>query len=118
MKRVNLSPVWIIAIALVVIVLAGWVFRRHAARIELLMVDVACGMGFCAEHAAIAEMLKHRETRIEMAVAVAGDGVHPPCGRCREFMMQINRDNRDTNVVLPGNRVALLKDLLPEQWIE
>ena len=83
-----------------------------------ICIDVACGMGFCAEHAAIAEMLKHRETRIEMAVAVAGDGVHPPCGRCREFMMQIDRDNRDTNVVLPGNRVALLKDLLPEQWTE
>ena len=81
-----------------------------------ICIDVACGMGFCAEHAAVAEMLKHRETRIEMVVAVAGDGVHPPCGRCRELMMQINQGNRDTRVVLPGNRVALLKELLPEQW--
>ena len=30
-----------------------------------ICLDLACGIGFCAEHAAIAEMLKARETAIE-----------------------------------------------------
>jgi cytidine deaminase len=30
-----------------------------------ICLDLACGIGFCAEHAAIAEMLKARETVID-----------------------------------------------------
>ena len=46
-------------------------------------IDVSCGIGFSAEHAAIAEMLKHRETRIEMVVATREGGhIVPPSGRC------------------------------------
>ena len=33
-------------------------------------IDVACGIGFCAEHAAIAAMITAGETRIEKIVAV------------------------------------------------
>ena len=46
--------------------------------------DVSCGIGFCAEHAAAAEMIKGGETQIEMIVAVCEAGVLAPCGRCRE----------------------------------
>lgn len=47
-------------------------------------VDTACSLGFCAEHAAIAEMLKARQSRVQMIAAVNKDGaVLPPCGRCR-----------------------------------
>src|SRR5579863_9145841 len=46
-------------------------------------VDTACSLGFCAEHAAIADMLKARESAVQMIVAVNNDGVIlPPCGRC------------------------------------
>ncbi|MDZ7686669.1 MAG: hypothetical protein U5O39_18265 [Gammaproteobacteria bacterium] len=38
---------------------------------------LSCGIGFCAEHSAVAEMLKHRETRIETIVAVNRDGIVP-----------------------------------------
>src|SRR5262245_36867943 len=58
-----------------------------------ICLDLACGIGFCAEHAAIAEMLKSRQTRITAAVAVCGDTIVPPCGRCRELMAQINTAN-------------------------
>ena len=34
-------------------------------------IDVACGIGFCAEHAAVADMLKHRETVIAAILAVS-----------------------------------------------
>ncbi len=79
-------------------------------------VDLACGIGFCAEHAAIAEMLKHREVEIATIVAVNDSEVLPPCGRCREFMAQLTARNADTQVVLSDERVVPLRELLPETW--
>jgi cytidine deaminase len=81
-------------------------------------VDVSCGIGFCAEHAAIAEMIKGRETEIEAIVAVCNDGVLAPCGRCRELMAQINPRNLDAQVALPGGRTARLRELLPDHWLD
>ena len=83
-----------------------------------ICIDVSCGIGFCAEHAAVAAMLKDRETRIEMVVAVDGDGkILPPCGRCRELMLQVNAENGDARVVVEGQRTVPLKELLPFRWI-
>ena len=45
-----------------------------------------------------------------------GDGrlvVLPPCGRCREFLRQVDPGNLDTRVVLGPDRVVPLRDLLP-----
>jgi cytidine deaminase len=82
-----------------------------------ISVDVACGIGFCAEHAAVAEMLKHRETEIAAIVAVNKHGILPPCGRCRELILQLTPKNGNTQVVLPGGRTAALEALLPEYWL-
>jgi len=79
-------------------------------------IDVACGIGFCAEHSAIAEMLKNRETQIEMIVAVNEEGILPPCGRCRELMFQINNDNIHTKVYLSTEKYMTLDELLPIRW--
>lgn len=81
-----------------------------------ICIDVACGIGFCAEHAAIAEMLKHRETKINMIVAVSESGVLPPCGRCRELMFQIDHGNVDARVVLRGDEIVTLNELLPRRF--
>jgi cytidine deaminase len=83
-----------------------------------ICIDVACGMGFCAEHAAVAEMLKHRESEIVAMVAVSGDAILPPCGRCRELVAQINPANMNCQVVLPGQRIVALRELLPEHWLD
>ncbi|NNF57074.1 MAG: cytidine deaminase [Rhodothermaceae bacterium] len=80
-------------------------------------IDVRCGMGFCAEPAAIAEMIKGRETEMAMVVAVCDEGVLAPCGRCREFMMQVSPKNLDADMVLPGGRTAPLRALLPDHWL-
>ncbi len=83
-----------------------------------ICIDVGCSIGFCAEHAAIAEMLKARETRIEKVVAITTGGkVLPPCGRCREFMMQINSENQHTEVLLEGGTSLTLDELLPHRWL-
>jgi cytidine deaminase len=76
--------------------------------------DTACSLGFCAEHAAVAEMLKAREAEIETIVAVGAAGVVAPCGRCRELMWQVHPSNRDARVVLGPGRSVTLAELLPE----
>lgn len=78
-------------------------------------IDVPCSMGFCAEHAAIAAMVTAGEDRIEKIVAVSGEGVVAPCGRCREFIYQINHDNLQTEVLLECG-VVRLEELLPHIW--
>ncbi len=79
-------------------------------------IDVACGIGFCAEHSAIAEMLKHRETQIEMIVAVSSETIRPPCGRCRELLFQVDTKNIKTKVYISTENYITLDELLPNRW--
>jgi cytidine deaminase len=79
-------------------------------------IDIACGIGFCAEHSAIAEMLKHRETQIEMIVAVSTESIRPPCGRCRELLFQVDTKNIHTKVYLSEEEYLTLDELLPHRW--
>ena len=78
-------------------------------------IDTSSSMGFCAEHAAIAAMVTAGESRIRRVVAVHASGVVAPCGRCREFMYQINHGNLDAEVLLRGG-VTTLRELLPHCW--
>ena len=80
-------------------------------------IDAACGIGFCAEHAAIAAMVTAGESRVATIVAVDAAGtVLPPCGRCRELIGQIDPGNAGTRVLLPGGRAVPLSALMPEPW--
>ncbi len=82
-------------------------------------IDTCSGMGFCAEHSAIAAMITQGEHKIKKIVAVFENGVAgPPCGRCRELMHQIHEDNLETEVIYGEDEVAKLKDLLPHPWDE
>ena len=83
-------------------------------------IDAGGGIGFCAEHSAIASMVTHGEQSISRIVAVLGDGkVLPPCGRCREFMRQIDVSNMDrTEVLLSRDKLVKLRDLMPHPWDE
>ena len=83
-----------------------------------ICLDYACGLGFCAEHAAVAEMLKHRETEIAKIVAVTEKKILPPCGRCRELMLLTNPANSKTQVIVSEDRTVKLANLLPHHWLE
>ncbi len=81
-------------------------------------IDTGSGTGFCAEHSAIAAMVTARRYRISTIVAVWRDRegrlyVLPPCGRCREFIRQVDPGNIDTVVVLGPDRSMALRELLP-----
>ncbi len=83
-------------------------------------IDIGSGIGFCAEHSAIAAMITAGESRIAKIVAVWGDRVVlPPCGRCRELMYQIDQDNFETTEVILGeNKSVRLRELLPHPYDE
>lgn len=78
-------------------------------------IDTSCSMGFCAEHSAIAAMITAGESRVEKIVAVGWDKkIMPPCGRCREFLMQLG--NPECQVMVAQNMVLPIRELLPYNW--
>ncbi len=82
-----------------------------------ICIDVPCSIGICAEQAAIAEMLKHGETKIKRIVSVYEDGsILSLCGRCRELISQLDLDNENTVVAINNDQKVTLKELLPERW--
>jgi cytidine deaminase len=82
-------------------------------------IDTSSSMGFCAEHNAIGNMITNGESRILTIVAVNWDGrILPPCGRCREFIYQMDTANVETRVLLHGDRVSTIGQLLPDHWAQ
>jgi cytidine deaminase len=104
----------------------GWRFMGYVgAALETVdgnvhtgvVVNLEAGIGFCAEHAAIAEMIKNGESRIaRIAARTAGGATLPPCGRCREMMAQVDVGNLDTTVLMPDDESTTLRELLPHTW--
>lgn len=82
-------------------------------------IDTASGLGMCAERNAIANMITNGESQIEKVVAVMPDGrVGSPCGACREFMMQLDKNSGDIEILLDlkTEKTVKLKDLVPDWW--
>ncbi len=82
-------------------------------------IDTACTLGMCAERNAIANMITNGESQIDKVIAVMSDGkVGLPCGACREFMMQLDKDSGDIEILLDldTQKTVKLKDLLPDWW--
>ena len=81
--------------------------------------DTASSLGMCAERAAIANMVTCGEQEIDKLVAVMPDGrVGPPCGACRELMMQLGPDSARIEILMeyPGRKTVTLGALVPDWW--
>lgn len=93
---------------------ASVIISRSGKTYTGICIDFASSLGFCAEHAAIAEMLKAHESEIALVVAVDEHGtVLPPCGRCREMTWQLNPANKDSLIIVAPDHALPLRDLLP-----
>lgn len=82
-------------------------------------IDTASTLGMCAERNAIANMITHGEHQIEKVVAVVEDGsVGSPCGACREYMMQLDKDSGDIEILVDyeSRKTVRLKELIPDWW--
>ncbi len=78
-----------------------------------------CGIGICAEQGTISEMVGKGKTRIRKIVVVGHQGkILVPCGKCREFIYQIDNKNLDTDVILSNKKTVKLRKLLPMRWQE
>ncbi len=79
-------------------------------------IDVPAGMGFCAEHSAMAAAITAGESKI---VKLAATGVDDdgrgcaPCGRCREFINALHDDNHLCEVILEDGSITTIGELLP-----
>ncbi len=83
-------------------------------------IDTACSLGMCAERNAIANMITNGESQITKIVAVMPDGkAGMPCGACREFMMQLDQEAGEIEVLCDyeTKRAVKLKTLLPDWWL-
>jgi hypothetical protein len=81
-----------------------------------ICIDARCGMGFCAEHSAVAEMLKARESE-----GPHGGGGAPRRPRAlpvrplpRADVAGGRAQRRHPGDPPPGGRVKTLRELLPE----
>lgn len=80
----------------------------------------------CAERMALVNMyMDSRQTKIKKIIAFRdkapyGGGFGMPCGACREFMMQLNMENRETLIMqdYASKKTVKLGDLIPEWWGE
>lgn len=82
-------------------------------------IDTASALGMCAERNAIANMITNGESQIDKVVAVMPDGrVGSPCGACREYMMQLDKDSGDIEILLDleTQKTVRLRELIPDWW--
>lgn len=82
-------------------------------------IDTASTLGMCAERNAIANMITNAESKIDKVVAIVPNGkVGSPCGACREYMMQLDKDSGEIEILVDyeSRKTVRLKELLPDWW--
>lgn len=80
-------------------------------------IDTDCSLGMCAERNALSTMITNGEYEIKMVAAVNKKGqVLPPCGACREFMMQLKNSSDIEVLVDSDGTMVKLKDLMPYSY--
>ena len=82
-------------------------------------IDTASTLGMCAERNAIANMITNGESRIVKLVCYCGEGkVGSPCGACREYLMQLDANSGDIEILadLATMRTVKLRELIPDWW--
>ncbi|NLG04216.1 MAG: cytidine deaminase [Clostridia bacterium] len=81
-----------------------------------ICIDTSSSLGMCAERNALSSMLTDGENEVVKILSVYKDGtVMPPCGACREFMMQLGTTAKEIQVLIDNQgKSTNLSSLLPE----
>lgn len=79
-------------------------------------IDTSSSLGMCAERNALSTMLANGENEVDKILSIYKDGtVMPPCGACREFMMQLGITAKEIEVLINNEgTVKKLLELMPE----
>ena len=83
-------------------------------------------MNLCAERVAALNMyVNSGQTVVKRLIAFRdkapfGEGSGMPCGACREFFMQLAKENRDMEIMVDFEKreTVRLKELIPNWWGE
>lgn len=83
-------------------------------------------MNLCAERVAALNMyMSSGQTVIKRLIAFRdkapyGEGSGMPCGACREFLMQLSSENRNTEIMVDydSRKTIRLGELVPKWWGE
>lgn len=83
--------------------------------------DTACTLGVCAERNAFFNMITNGKSKFKRVMAI-GDGGKcvPPCGACREFMVQLMGKNyKDIEILMnyTSEKIVTLGELTPDWWL-
>ncbi|MBA3602442.1 MAG: cytidine deaminase [Parachlamydiaceae bacterium] len=84
-----------------------------------ICIDTACTLGMCAERNAIANMITNGENQILKLLCIDfSNNIVPPCGACRECLMQLDFNNRNMEILLDfkQNQSITLENLIPNWW--
>ncbi|WP_010255846.1 cytidine deaminase family protein [Treponema primitia] len=82
-------------------------------------IDTASTLGMCAERNAIANMITNGESKIIKLVCCFSDGrIGSPCGACREYLMQLDKDSGNIEILINYEKMEIikLKDIIPMWW--
>lgn len=82
-------------------------------------IDTASTLGMCAERNAIANMITNGESKIVKLVCVMRNkNVRTPCGACREYLMQLDKDSKDIEILINKETLETirLEELVPMWW--
>jgi len=81
-------------------------------------IDTACTLGMCAERNAIANMITNGESKIVKLVCVTDGKAGMPCGACREYLMQLDKDSGNIEILvnIATMETVRLKDMIPMWW--
>lgn len=81
-------------------------------------------MDLCAERVAALNMyVNSGQTKIKRLIAFRdqppyGGGSGMPCGACREFLMQLDKENENIEILVEyeSRETIILKELMPNWW--
>ena len=82
-------------------------------------IDMACSLGMCAERNAISSMLTYGESKIAKLVCIMRNkSVGLPCGVRREYLMQLDKDSKDIQILtnIETFETIKLEELMPNWW--
>lgn len=84
-------------------------------------IDTCSTLGICAERNAIFNMITNGEQEIKKVLAIMPNGKSgPPCGACRELMVQLMTDNYqgiEVMMDLGAEEIITLGELTPKWWV-
>lgn len=82
-------------------------------------IDTVCSLGMCAERNAIGTMITMGEDEITHLLCIgSNNNIMMPCGACRELLLQINENNKQTKIIinLETFETVNLIELMPKWW--